>query len=165
MSASAPTVFKILQISVDKRFMLCYITTVLIQIIQLMRGDKMIKLDYKDSRPLHEQITQGIKDLIICGVLAADEQLPSVRDLSVSLTVNPNTVQRAYKTLEAEGIIYSIRGKGSFVAGVPEADTKTIDNLYLTLREAMRELVFYGESRERIEKVLDKVMEEKEDAQ
>lgn len=124
----------------------------------------MIKLDYKNDKPLHEQITQGIKDLIMCGAMAADEQLPSVRDLSVSLTVNPNTVQRAYKTLEAEGVIYSIRGKGNFVAKVPEADKKTIDSLYHTLFETMRELLFYGENKESIEKVLDKVIEEREDA-
>ena len=51
----------------------------------------MIRLDYKNDKPLHEQITQGIKDLIICGVLASGDQLPSVRELSVNLTVNPNT--------------------------------------------------------------------------
>ncbi len=124
----------------------------------------MIKLDYKNDKPLHEQITQGIKDLIMCGAMAADEQLPSVRDLSVSLTVNPNTVQRAYKTLEAEGVIYSIRGKGNFVARMPEADQKTMDSLYHTLFETMREILFYGESKESIEKVLDKVIEEREDA-
>lgn len=124
----------------------------------------MIKLDYKNDKPLHEQITQGIKDLIMCGAMAADEQLPSVRDLSVSLTVNPNTVQRAYKTLEAEGVIYSIRGKGNFVARMPEVDKKTIDSLYQTLFETMRELLFYGENKESIEKVLEKVIEEREDA-
>ena len=123
----------------------------------------MIKLDYKNDKPLHEQITQGIKDLIMCGAMTADEQLPSVRDLSVSLTVNPNTVQRAYKTLEAEGVIYSIRGKGNFVAGVPEADKKTIDGLYQTLFDTMRELLFYGEDKESIKKVLEKVIEERED--
>lgn len=124
----------------------------------------MIKLDYKNDKPLHEQITQGIKDLIMCGAMAADEQLPSVRDLSVSLTVNPNTVQRAYKTLEMEGVIYSIRGKGNFVARMPEADKKTIDSLYQTLFETMRELLFYGEDKESIEKVLEKAIEEREDA-
>jgi GntR family transcriptional regulator len=124
----------------------------------------MIKLDYKNDKPLHEQITQGIKDLIMCGAMAADEQLPSVRDLSVSLTVNPNTVQRAYKTLETEGVIYSIRGKGNFVARMPEADKKTIDSLYQTLFETMRELLFYGEDKASIEKVLKKAIEEREDA-
>ena len=76
----------------------------------------MIKLDYKSAKPLHEQISMGIKELIFSGILKPDEQLPSVRELSVSLTVNPNTVQHAYKSLETEGIIYSLRGKGNFVA-------------------------------------------------
>lgn len=138
-----------------------YIITVLIHIIQFERGDIVIKLDYKNDKPLHEQITQGIKELVICGALMADEQLPSVRDLSVSLTVNPNTVQRAYKTLEAEGIIYSIRGKGNFVSGALEADKKTLEGLYDILRETMRELAFYGEKRETLQSVLDKVFEER----
>lgn len=125
------------------------------------RGDSVIKLDYKNDKPLHEQITQGIKELVICGALAADEQLPSVRDLSVSLTVNPNTVQRAYKTLEQEGIIYSIRGKGNFVAGITEADKKTLDGLYDILTETARELAFYGEKKENLKSVLDKVFEER----
>ncbi len=124
----------------------------------------MIKLDYKNDKPLHEQITQGIKDLVMCGALGADEQLPSVRDLSVSLTVNPNTVQRAYKTLEAEGIIYSVRGKGNFVAGVPKTDPRQIDRLYIKLTETARELAFYGEGREKLECVLDRIFEELEDA-
>ena len=89
----------------------------------------MIKPDYKSGKPLHEQITQGIKELIISGALKKDEQLPSVRELSVSLTVNPNTVQRSYRTLEAEGIIYSVRGKGNFVSESPKADKKQLDAL------------------------------------
>ena len=116
----------------------------------------MVKLDYKSSRPLHEQITCGIKELVISGVLKTDEQLPSVRELSVSLTVNPNTVQRAYKTLETEGIIYSIRGKGNFVARLPEADTKQLEKMYDALADNVRELSFWGESRE---KILEKVAE------
>ncbi len=124
----------------------------------------MIKLDYKNSKPLHEQITQGIKDLIMCGALSADEQLPSVRELSVSLTVNPNTVQRSYKTLETEGVIYSIRGKGNFVAKMPEADKQMLDGLYLTLEEAVRELAFYGEPKRRIENVLSRIYEERNES-
>lgn len=123
----------------------------------------MIKLDYKNDKPLHEQIASGIKDLIICGALLKDEQLPSVRDLSVSLTVNPNTVQRAYKTLEAEGIIYSIRGKGNFVSPVHQADTKTVESLYDALLVSARELAFYGETKETLMRVLDKVFEEREE--
>ncbi len=125
-------------------------------------GDDVIKLDYKDSRPLHEQITHGIKELIMCGALAPDEQLPSVRDLSVSLTVNPNTVQRAYKNLEAENIIYSIKGKGNFVSGSSCADKKTLSKLYDSLADSIRELVFYGEDKEKISAFLESIITETE---
>ncbi|MBR5613711.1 MAG: GntR family transcriptional regulator [Clostridia bacterium] len=123
----------------------------------------MVKLDYKNDKPLHEQITQGIKELIISGVLTTDEQLPSVRELSVSLTVNPNTVQRAYRTLEADGIIYSIRGKGNFVAKVPEADKTRLDALYSVLKDTLKELAFYGEAKERIENVVKNIYEERDE--
>ena len=76
----------------------------------------MIFLDYKNDKPLHEQIRLGIKNLIMTGSLSRDEQLPSVRELSISLTVNPNTVQRAYKDLEKEGFIYTLPAKGCYVA-------------------------------------------------
>ena len=123
----------------------------------------MIKIDYKNDKPLHEQITLGLKELVMCGALLPNEQLPSVRDLSVSLTVNPNTVQRAYKTLEAEGIIYSIRGKGNFVSEAPEADKRTIDSIYAAFVDAARELAFFGETKEAVSRVLDKVFEEREE--
>ena len=123
----------------------------------------MIKLDYKNDKPLHEQITQGLKELIISGVLAADEQLPSVRELAVSLTVNPNTVQRAYKTLETEGIIYSIRGKGNFISVIPKADKTQIDALYNSLRDILKELVFYGEPKDRIDNVVKNIYAERDE--
>ncbi len=121
----------------------------------------MLKLDYKNDKPLHEQITQGIKELVMSGVLLPDGQLPSVRELSVSLTVNPNTVQRAYKTLENEGVIYSIRGKGNFVAATVEADKRQLDTLYAALSDAARELAFYGESRSDIDAVIDQIYKER----
>lgn len=124
----------------------------------------MIKLDYKDGKPLHEQITHGIKELIMCGALQANAQLPSVRDLSVSLTVNPNTVQHAYKTLEAEGLIYSVRGKGNFVSDSVSADSADIKKLYGVLAQVTRELVFYGEGREAIEAALQKAFREMEES-
>ncbi len=123
----------------------------------------MIKLDYKNDKPLHEQITQGLKELIISGVLMADEQLPSVRELAVSLTVNPNTVQRAYKSLETEGVIYSIRGKGNFVSDIPKADKTQIDALYDSLRDVLKELAFYGEDRTKIENVVKNIYAERDE--
>ena len=121
----------------------------------------MIKLDYKSGSAIHEQITHGIKELIIKGALKAGEPIPSVRELSVSLTVNPNTVQRAYKTLEAEGIIYSIRGKGNFVAEKVEADDKLIKGCYEVISEKVNELMFWGEDREKIKQFIDNIYEQR----
>lgn len=124
----------------------------------------MIKLDYKDGRSLNEQISAGIKALIVSGALAADEQLPSVRELSVSLTVNPNTVQRAYKQLENEGFVYSVKGRGSFVAAPFGArDEKRISELYGGLTTAVRELAYLGESKESIDNIVKNIFSEKEE--
>ena len=74
----------------------------------------MISLNYRDSRPIYEQIRDGLRKLIVTGALSADEKLPSVRALAAQLAINPNTIQRAYNELEGEGYIYSVPGKGSF---------------------------------------------------
>ena len=122
----------------------------------------MISLDYKDGRTLHEQIEARLKELIVNKILSPDEQLPSVRELSVSLTVNPNTVQRAYKQLEADGFIYSIKGKGSFVAPIRMADNKEhIEDLYNSLTATIKELMYLGEEKTSIENVVKNVYAEK----
>ena len=76
----------------------------------------MIVLDYRDSRPLYEQVAERLRELMFKGALPQDAQLPSVRSLATELSINPNTIQRAYTELERQGSIYSIKGKGSFVA-------------------------------------------------
>ena len=82
----------------------------------------MISLNYRDSRPIYEQIRDGLRKLIVTGALSADEKLPSVRALAAQLAINPNTIQRAYNELEGEGYIYSVPGKGSFAAAYAAAD-------------------------------------------
>ncbi len=77
----------------------------------------MIHLDFHDPRPIYEQIVEQFEMLIARGALAADEKIPSVRQLSVELSLNPNTVQKAYSELLGRGEIYSVRGKGNFVSG------------------------------------------------
>ena len=74
----------------------------------------MLTLNYRDSRPIYEQIKDGLRKLIVTGAIAPDEKLPSVRSLAMELAINPNTIQRAYAELETEGFIYSVPGKGSF---------------------------------------------------
>lgn len=76
----------------------------------------MIVLDYRDRRPLYEQVTEKLEELMFSGVLPSDSRLPSVRSMATELSINPNTIQRAYAELERQGYIYSIQGKGSFVS-------------------------------------------------
>lgn len=76
----------------------------------------MIVIDYSDHRPIYEQITDRFRQLIVRNILAPETQLPSVRSLAVELSINPNTIQRAYQELERQGFIYSVKGKGSFVS-------------------------------------------------
>ena len=90
----------------------------------------MISIDTRDSRPLYEQVVDGFRTLIIAGVMARDDKLPSVRSLATQLAINPNTIQRAYRELEAQGYTYSVAGKGSFGAAVDgTADLRKLDLL------------------------------------
>ena len=75
----------------------------------------MIQLNYGDAKPIYEQIKQRYKDLILNGVLKENDKIPSVRELASSLAINPNTIQKAYKELELEGYIYSVKAKGCFI--------------------------------------------------
>lgn len=118
----------------------------------------MIKIDYKDSLSLHEQIENGFKELIINKALKTDEKLPSVRELAVSLTINPNTVQKAYKQLENDGYIYSIKGRGNFVAPVTHiADEEKISELYQTLETTVKALLYLGEADTKIHDFLNRI--------
>lgn len=81
----------------------------------------MIHLDYRDARPIYTQIGDGIREQIRAGILCPGEKLPSVRELATQLTINPNTIARAYRELELQGWVASVTGKGCFVCGVPSA--------------------------------------------
>ena len=82
----------------------------------------MIPLDHRDRRPIYEQILEGLRQQIRAGVLLPGERLPSVRELSAKLSINPNTIQRSYQELERTGWTVSQPGKGSFVAPRPPVD-------------------------------------------
>lgn len=110
----------------------------------------MISLNYRDSRPIYEQIKDELRKLIITGALAADDKLPSVRALATQLAINPNTIQRAYNELESEGYIYSVPGKGSFAAGSPDAGAARRKELLEKVRELLRELRYLGVGKEKL---------------
>lgn len=103
----------------------------------------MIHLDYRDTRPLYEQVAERFETLILRGVLAADEKLPSVRNLAMELSINPNTIQRAYSELERDGFIYTVKGRGNFVAPVDKLQEtrhkETRKNVETVLAEALRQ--------------------------
>ena len=103
----------------------------------------MLTLNYRDSRPIYGQIKDGLRRLIVTGALEPDEKLPSVRSMAMDLAINPNTIQRAYAELEAEGFIYSGPGKGSFAArrlGAGAAHAARRAALMERLRELIAEL-------------------------
>ncbi len=75
----------------------------------------MIQVNFRDARPIYEQVRDGFRQLILTQALPADSKMPSVRELAAQLAINPNTIQRAYRELEAEGYIVSVPGRGSFV--------------------------------------------------
>ena len=104
----------------------------------------MININYRDSRPIYEQIKDGLKHLLLAGVIGKDEKLPSVRELASTMSINPNTIQRAYRELETEGYIYSISGRGSFSSGMSELDEKKRKELEGKLKDTVSHLLMMG---------------------
>lgn len=108
----------------------------------------MISINFRDSRPIYEQVRDGFRQLILSGVLAPDERMPSVRELAGRLAINPNTIQRAYRELEAEGYICSVPGKGSFVRQGGQAAQARREELLRELDALTAELKMLGVSDE-----------------
>lgn len=101
----------------------------------------MILLDYKDSRPIYEQVVKKLQELMLLGVLEEDDQMPSVRSLAMELSINPNTIQRAYGELERQGYIYMVKGRGSFVGSIRRLKEARRQKLAGSMRELAREAV------------------------
>jgi GntR family transcriptional regulator len=80
----------------------------------------LIEIDFRDKRPIYEQISDKMSELILRGVIEANEALPSVRSLAMDLSINPNTIQKAYDNLEQRGLCYSVAGRGRFASGISE---------------------------------------------
>ena len=110
----------------------------------------MIFIDVKDSRPIYEQVVDRFKLLILKGVIGQDEKLPSVRNLAVELSVNPNTIQRAYGELERQGYIYTVKGKGNFASGSDNLIDKYKEEIYKQLREICETAISIGMTQEEL---------------
>ena len=116
----------------------------------------MLILDYRDARPIYGQIKDSLRRLIVAGALGPDEKLPSIRALAMDLSINPNTIRRAYTELEREGFIYSVPGKGSFAAVTGREDPARRAELMEKLREIIAELRYLNVPDQEILALIDK---------
>ncbi len=120
----------------------------------------MFQLNYQSHKSVYEQIVDNIKEQIMTGVLEENTQLPTVRELSQLLTVNPHTVQKAFQTLDQEGYIYTIANKGIFVCSRNniKVDEKKVNDIINTIMGAYKELMYMGMSQDEIHnKILEKM--------
>ena len=102
----------------------------------------MIQLNFRDSKPIYEQVEDGIRKLVVNNLIAADEKLPSVRELASKYALNPNTISRAYRELEEQGYIYTLNGKGTFVAANKKVNDMRKEELLQQFDELVKELSF-----------------------
>lgn len=104
----------------------------------------MISLNYRDARPIYEQVRDGLRHLVVTGAIAAGEKLPSVRAMAARLAINPNTIQRAYTALEEEGYVSPAPGKGAFVVRGAEGENPRQGQLLEQFDALTVELLFLG---------------------
>ncbi len=121
-------------------------------------GEVMFDLDFRSRKAIYVQLVDKVKQLIIKDVLKDDEKLPSVRELAHQLTINPNTIQKAYRELESQGYIYSVKGKGSFVH--PSKKLENVEELKKVreqLKKLLAEAIYLGMTAEEIESLINEV--------
>ena len=104
----------------------------------------MMRLDYRDTRPLYEQIVDKFQMLILSGALEPNSRMPSVRSLAVELSINPNTIQRAYSELERNGFLYTVKGKGNYVAYSDSLKDVRKQEILEKLRDLKKEALSMG---------------------
>ena len=120
----------------------------------------MIQLNYRDATPIYEQIKEGLRKLVFSNALGVGDKLPSVRELASQLAINPNTIQRAYRELESEGYIYTVVGKGTFVAECKDGACASREQELLTeFDELVTELLYLEVTEETLKERIDNIAE------
>ena len=118
----------------------------------------MFELDFRSRKPIYEQLVDRLKQLIIKDLLKDDEKLPSVRELANQLTINPNTIQKAYRELESQGYIYSVKGKGSFVHPSKKLENEEeLKKVREQLKKLLSEAIYLGMTVEEIEMLISEI--------
>lgn len=122
----------------------------------------MIQVDVRSRVPIYEQIVNSFKQMTMSGILSPDEKLPSVRELSQELTINPNTIQKAYQELERQNIIYTKRGQGSFVNPNIQAINKEekMGELIEEIKRIIVESMYLGISKEKLLDIINSAYED-----
>jgi GntR family transcriptional regulator len=123
-------------------------------------GENMIFINPRGDKPIFEQIKDGLRERMLSGVWKPHDKLPSVRELSQMAAINPNTIQKAYRDLEAEGFVYSVAGRGSYAAETPPGTVeKRRNGLVGKVRPLLRELRISGMDRCEMQKLIDETYE------
>ena len=122
----------------------------------------MLELNFKSGVPICDQIVNGFIRMKALGLVESGEQMPSVRQLAVELSVNPNTIQKAYQMLESNGIIYSVKGKGSFISSDAAADIAVIKSAKKDFRRAAVSAKELGIKRNELIEIIDEVCTEED---
>lgn len=117
-------------------------------------------INYRDSRPIYEQIKELFKQQILSGIIKKDEKLPSVRDVATELAINPNTIQRAYRDLETEGYIYSVAGKGSFAEDSTMLRSQMQKDVIAEIKKNLHKLKNLGIQKENCMDIVKEIFEE-----
>ena len=123
----------------------------------------MIQLNYRDPRPIYEQVKDGIRKLAYSGVLGPDDKLPSVRELAMKLAINPNTISRAYKELEQEGFLYTVTGKGTFINQEYDLNDSRKEELWQQFEKAAKGLIELSVTSQEFEEKIKSLMGVRED--
>jgi len=123
----------------------------------------MVQVDFRSRVPIYEQLVDNFKELIIKGILSEDEKLPSVRSLSKEIGVNPNTIQKAYRELERQEYIYSIKGKGSYVMIRKERQNQEEKRkIKEEIKKLMNQAIFAGFTSNEIRGFIDELLSREE---
>ncbi len=124
----------------------------------------MINIDFTSSTPIYTQIIDGIKEGILKGVFEPGEKLPSVREMAKLMTLNPNTVQKAYKELEREKVVVTVRGRGTFLSKdyKPSKDEDKLNEMEETFKKAIIDAFYMGFAKEEVLQFVKNLVEEME---
>ncbi|MDO4868714.1 MAG: GntR family transcriptional regulator [Bacillota bacterium] len=125
----------------------------------------MFELDMKSRKAISDQIIENMKELIVSGVIKADDKIPSVREMAGQLLVNPNTVQKAYRTLEAQGYIFTVKGRGTFVADTSclPVDSRELQEAKTQIRDSISKLYYLGIKKTEAKDIVEQIIDERGD--